>query len=130
LFTKHKVHRILVVDEIPESLSDIDQDIDIEYEPKPEPKGRLVSQTDVTRFLLENNHALGSILDRPALEIAGNALKYPDDYLDADSANRLRETPASVTFNKPAWAALQKMSTTHASSVAVVGKSLKKTCTK
>ncbi|KAF9439099.1 hypothetical protein BGZ76_011337 [Entomortierella beljakovae] len=119
LFTEHRVHRILVLEETPVKLSDIDGE-DIASEPPREPKGILVSQTDVIRFLLENNHLLGPVLDTMAEDIAGHALRYCDEYLDSNAANQLKQTPASITINCQAWIALQKMSTTHASSVAVV----------
>ncbi|KAF9113691.1 hypothetical protein BGX27_000962 [Mortierella sp. AM989] len=121
LFTRHRVHRILVLEENPNKLSDIDDDDDdVEAMPRQEPKGRLMSQTDVIRFLLEHNHELGSILDTTAERIAGHALRFSDEYLDSNSADQLKQTPASIPINSQAWVALQKMSTTHASSVAVV----------
>ncbi|KAF8977998.1 hypothetical protein BGZ46_006947 [Entomortierella lignicola] len=124
LFTRHRVHRILVLEESLNKLSDIDDngvnDDDTDLQPRKEPKGRLVSQTDVIRFLLENNHVLGPILEQSAEKMAGHALRFSDDYLDSQSADKLKQSPASITINSQAWVALQKMSTTHASSVAVV----------
>ncbi|KAF9991727.1 hypothetical protein BGZ79_004076, partial [Entomortierella chlamydospora] len=120
LFTKNRVHRILVLEKNLNKTGDTDDDDDEAAEPREEPKGRLVSQTDVIRFLLENNHALGPVLEISAEQIAGHALRFSDDYLDANSANRLKQSTASITINCQAWIALKKMSTTHASSVAVV----------
>jgi hypothetical protein len=80
-----------------------------------------VSQTDVIRYLLEHNHELGPILDLQAENAAGHALLFSDQYLDTAAADRLKHTPATIPINNPAWAGLQKMSTTHASCVAVVG---------
>ncbi|KAG0018083.1 hypothetical protein BGZ81_010401 [Podila clonocystis] len=121
LFTKHHVHRILVLDTIPVRTDDND-DIDeaLEAMPRQQPKGRLVSQTDVIRFLLEHNHQLGSILDLQADHVAGHALKYAAEYLDEESQQKLKQQPASITIQSQAWIALQKMSTMRASSVAIV----------
>ncbi|KAF8927845.1 hypothetical protein BGZ58_010080 [Dissophora ornata] len=121
LFTKHRVHRILVLEEIPVRAGDMDNDDDsAEADPLPEPKGRLISQTDVIRYLLEHNHELGPILDMKAEKAAGHALQYSDEYLDTNTAGHLKQEPASITIDKPAWAALQKMSSAHASCVAIV----------
>ncbi|ORZ26440.1 hypothetical protein BCR41DRAFT_348321 [Lobosporangium transversale] len=122
LFTKHRVHRILVLEEIPVKSSDIESNENVleEAEPQQEPKGRLVSQTDVIRYLLAHNHELGPILDRTANSIAGHALQFSDAYLDSASADKLKQAPATITINNPAWTALQKMSSAHASCVAVV----------
>lgn len=84
--------------------------------------GRLVSQTDVIRYLLEHNHELGSILDISADGIAGHALTYAEEYLDEATASKLKRTPVSITIQSQAWDALQKMSTSHATCVAIVGK--------
>jgi len=121
LFTKHRVHRILVLEHTPARPGDSDADQDDDAVPQQDPKGRLVSQTDVIRYLLEHNHELGPILDIPADSAAGHALRFSDEYLDTATADRLKHTPASITISSPAWAGLQKMSTTHASCVAIVG---------
>ncbi|KAG0234916.1 hypothetical protein BGX31_004425 [Mortierella sp. GBA43] len=120
LFTKHRVHRILVLEQTPARPGDTDADDDADSVPQQDPKGRLVSQTDVIRYLLEHNHELGPILDSPAERAAGHALLFSDEYLDTAAADRLKHTPATIPINNPAWAGLQKMSTTHASCVAVV----------
>ncbi|KAG0212263.1 hypothetical protein BGX28_006616 [Mortierella sp. GBA30] len=117
LFTKHRVHRVLVLEEIPVRTDDQD---DVEEAPRKQPNGRLLSQTDVVRFLLENNHQLGPILDTYAEQVAGHALQYADEYLDRASADQLKQDPASITINCQAWNAFQTMSTTHASCVAIV----------
>ncbi|KAF9351343.1 hypothetical protein BGX26_010635 [Mortierella sp. AD094] len=119
LFTKNRVHRILVLEKNPNKMGDIDED-DEDAEPRQEPNGRLVSQTDVIRFLLEHNHDLGPILETTAEQTAGHALRFSDEYLDPNSANQLKQATASIAINCQAWIALQKMSTAHASSVAVV----------
>jgi len=121
LFTKHRVHRILVLEEIPVRSDDQDQD-EAEAKPRQQPNGRLVSQTDVIKFLLEHNHELGSILDTTAEQTAGHALRYSQEYLDGAAAVQLKQTPASITINCVAWTALQTMSTSQASCVAIVGK--------
>ncbi|KAF9581213.1 hypothetical protein BGW38_001860 [Lunasporangiospora selenospora] len=126
MFTKHRVHRVLVLDELPprpdigitdgdNSASDEDND-----PPRRQPNGRLVSQTDVIRFLLEHNHQLGPILDISADKAAGQALKYAREYLGATTADHLKSTPASISIHHQAWSALQTMSTAHASCVAIV----------
>ncbi|KAF9376781.1 hypothetical protein CPB97_010607 [Podila verticillata] len=121
LFTKHHVHRILVLDSILIRTDDNDDiDPELEAQPRKQPKGRLVSQTDVIRFLLEHNHQLGSVLDLHADHVAGHALKYATDYLDEELQQQLKEQPASITIQSQAWIALQKMSTSRASSVAIV----------
>ncbi|KAI1309953.1 hypothetical protein EDD11_003968 [Mortierella claussenii] len=119
LFTRHRVHRILVLEEMPIKSSDLDDDA-VEAEPRQQPKGRLVSQTDVIRYLLEHNHELGPVLDKTAEQAAGHALQFSDEYLDSAMANQLKQTPASITINSPAWTALQKMASAHASCVAIV----------
>ncbi|CAO3568569.1 unnamed protein product [Mortierella alpina] len=121
LFTKHRVHRVLVLEEIPVRTDAVDnEDGSVEEEPRQQPKGRLLSQTDVVRFLLEHNHELGPILDTNAEQVAGHALQYADEYLDPASADHLKHTPASITINSQAWTAFQTMSSTHASCVAIV----------
>ncbi|GJJ68906.1 hypothetical protein EMPS_01252 [Entomortierella parvispora] len=119
LFTKHRVHRILVLEEIPVRWDEVDQE-EAEAKPRQQPNGRLVSQTDVIRFLLEHNHQLGSILDTTAEQTAGHALRYAQEYLDTAAAVQLKQTPASITINCVAWTALQTMSTSQASCVAIV----------
>ncbi|KAF9954775.1 hypothetical protein BGZ65_003827 [Modicella reniformis] len=118
------VHRILVLEQIPvrpgDADTDHDQDDGVETAPQQDPKGRLVSQTDVIQYLLEHNHELGPILDTSAEIAAGHALQFSDEYLDTVTADQLKHTPASITINSPAWAALQKMATAHASCVAIV----------
>lgn len=118
------MHRILVLDTILIRTDDNDDiDPELEAQPRQQPKGRLVSQTDVIRFLLEHNHQLGSILDLQADHVAGHALKYATEYLDEESQQQLKQQPAAITIQSQAWIALQKMSTTRASSVAIVGES-------
>ena len=121
------MHRILVLEEIPVRYDDVDQDDNEEAEAQPRhpPNGRLVSQTDVIKFLLEHNHKLGSVLDTTAEQMAGHALRYAQDYLDSAAAVQLKQTPASITINCVAWTALQTMSTSQASCVAIVGKVLR-----
>ncbi|KAF9192204.1 hypothetical protein BGZ50_008722 [Haplosporangium sp. Z 11] len=121
LFTKHRVHRILVLEDIPVRTDYVDNpDGSVEEEPRQQPKGRLVSQSDVVRYLLEHNHELGPILDTTAEHVAGQALQYADEYLDPASADHLKRTPASISIQSQAWSAFQTMSTTHASCVAIV----------
>ncbi|KAF9426555.1 hypothetical protein BGZ94_006358 [Podila epigama] len=120
LFTKHRVHRILVLESTPIRTDDNDDHDDIAGLPRPQPKGRLVSQTDVIRFLLENNHHLGPILDLSAEKIAGHALKYATEDLDPTLQEELKRHPASITIQSQAWTALQKMNSSHTSSVAIV----------
>ncbi|KAG0057063.1 hypothetical protein BGZ83_001912 [Gryganskiella cystojenkinii] len=122
LFTKHRVHRILVLEETPVRSDDVDQDDDNEaaQPPRKQPNGRLVSQTDVIKFLLEHNHQLGSVLDTTAEQTAGHALRYAQEYLDSAAAVQLKQTPATITINCVALTALQTMSTSQASCVAIV----------
>lgn len=96
--------------------------IELEQQARKPSAGRLISQTDVIRYLLEHNHELGSILDISANNFAGQALKYAEEYLDEATASKLKRTPVSITIQSQAWDALQKMSTSHATCVAIVGK--------
>ncbi|KAF9135403.1 hypothetical protein BGW39_003200 [Mortierella sp. 14UC] len=124
LFTKHRVHRILVLEDIPVRTDQADSDdntaLEQEQQARQPAAGRLVSQTDVVRYLLEHNHQLGSILDMTADQAAGCALRYAEEYLDETTAKKLKRTPVSITIQSQAWDALQKMSTSHATCVAVV----------
>ncbi|KAG0361711.1 hypothetical protein BC939DRAFT_502647 [Gamsiella multidivaricata] len=125
LFTKHRVHRILVLDTIPAKpnafeINNNEDDDSAEAGPRQEPKGQLISQTDVVRYLLGHNHELGPILDSAATTAAGHALRFSDEYLDTAKADQLKHAPALIPMNSPAWAALQKMASTHASCVAIV----------
>lgn len=126
LFTKHRVHRILVLEDIPVRTDQADSEENTAMEQAQQARkpsaGRLVSQTDVIRYLLEHNHELGSILDISADGIAGHALTYAEEYLDEATASKLKRTPVSITIQSQAWDALQKMSTSHATCVAIVGK--------
>ncbi|KAG0303554.1 hypothetical protein BGZ98_006532 [Dissophora globulifera] len=118
LFTKHRVHRILVLERIPVRPGDADND-EVEADPMQEPKGRLVSQTDVIRYLLEHHQELGPILNTTAGKAAGHALQFADEYLDTHKACELKLTPASISTSNAAWDALRKMSSAHASCVAI-----------
>ncbi|KAF9083075.1 hypothetical protein BGX29_009440 [Mortierella sp. GBA35] len=124
LFTEHRVHRILVLDEIPVRTDQEDSDDNTAKEEEQllhQPSaGRLVSQTDVIRYLLEHNHQLGPILDTSADQFAGYALKYAEEYLDKATASELKHVPVSIGIQSQAWDALQKMSTSHATCVAIV----------
>ncbi|KAF9298362.1 hypothetical protein BGZ88_007015 [Linnemannia elongata] len=124
LFTKHRVHRILVLEDIPVRTDQADTEentaIEQEQQARKPSAGRLISQTDVIRYLLEHNHELGPILDTSATSFAGQALKYADEYLDEATASKLKRTPVSITIQSQAWDALQKMSISHATCVAIV----------
>ncbi|KAG0284347.1 hypothetical protein BGZ96_011282 [Linnemannia gamsii] len=124
LFTKHRVHRILVLEDIPIRTDQADSEENTAMEQAQQARkpsaGRLVSQTDVIRYLLEHNHELGSILDISADGIAGHALTYAEEYLDEATASKLKRAPVSITIQSQAWDALQKMSTSHATCVAIV----------
>ncbi|KAF9921723.1 hypothetical protein FBU30_008210 [Linnemannia zychae] len=124
LFTKHRVHRILVLDDIPVRTDQADTEandvIEQEQQARKPSAGRLVSQSDVVRYLLEHNHELGSILDVTAEQTAGRALKYAEDYLDDATATKLKCTPVSISIQSQAWYALQQIAISHASCVAIV----------
>lgn len=126
MFTRHRVHRILVVDDIPVRTDQADTEENTAIEQQQQARkplaGRLISQTDVIRYLLEHNHELGPILDISADSFAGYALKYAEEYLDEATASKLKTTPVSIAIQSQAWDALQKMSTFHATCVAIVGK--------
>ncbi|CAG8584299.1 9106_t:CDS:2 [Ambispora gerdemannii] len=66
LFTHHKVHRVLVTSQVPSSPNEtvINEDL---IQPC------FISQTDVIRFLVKNNHRLGEILDISASKVANRA---------------------------------------------------------
>lgn len=120
------MHRILVLENIPVRTDQADTEentaLELELQTRKPSAGRLISQTDVIRYLLEHNHQLGSILDISADSFAGQALKYAEEYLDEATASKLKRTPVSITIQSQAWDALQKMSTSHATCVAIVGK--------
>ncbi|KAF9970273.1 hypothetical protein BGZ73_007036 [Actinomortierella ambigua] len=116
LFTKQRVHRVLVLEEIPVNTDEVD---DEDIVPRQQPNGRLLSQTDVVRYLLANNHELGAILDINADQIAGHALKYQEE-IDPDSIDQLKRNPITITIQDQALKALQLMASSHASSIAVV----------
>lgn len=110
------MHRVLVLEEIPVNTDEVpDEDI----VPRRQPNGRLLSQTDVVRYLLANNHELGAILDIHADQIAGHALKY-QEAIDADEIDQLKKNPITITIQDHALKALQLMASSHASSIAVV----------
>ncbi|KAG0290401.1 hypothetical protein BGZ97_006182 [Linnemannia gamsii] len=102
LFTKHRVHRILVLEDIPVRTDQADSEentaMELAQQARKPSAGRLVSQTDVIRYLLEHNHELGSILDISADGIAGHALTYAEEYLDEATASKLKRTPVSITI--------------------------------
>jgi len=110
LFTRKKIHRVLVTDRRPAEDEDTGEVIN-EDEVKP----CFVSQTDVVRFLFQNNHQLGKILDTYASEVSSKAI-----HLTENVGGDLSDQISSITIHDQALTAFKKIHQDGFSAVAVI----------
>ncbi|CAG8838348.1 25876_t:CDS:2 [Gigaspora margarita] len=113
LFTRRQIHRVLVTDKTTMEDPDVGEVINEE-----ETQPCFISQTDVVRFLFQNNHRLGKILDTMASDVINKAIKVSET-LTFERQNLLRQ-PSSVTIHDQALAAFRKIHQDEVSAVAVV----------
>ncbi|CAG8603043.1 20417_t:CDS:2 [Cetraspora pellucida] len=113
LFTHRQIHRVLVADKSSVEDPDVGEVIN-EDEVQP----CFISQTDVVRFLFQNNHRLGKVLDTMAADVVGKAIRVNEN-LPFERRNLLKQ-PSSVTIHDQALTAFRKIHQDEVSAVAVV----------
>ncbi|CAG8477296.1 11456_t:CDS:2 [Racocetra fulgida] len=113
LFTRRQIHRVLVADKTSIEDTDVEQTINEDIS-----QPCFISQTDVVRFLFQNNHRLGKILDTMAADVVGKAIRV-NESLPFERRNLLRQ-PSSVTIHDQALTAFRKIHQDEVSAVAVV----------
>ncbi|KAG9292003.1 hypothetical protein G9A89_017902 [Geosiphon pyriformis] len=112
LFTRHKVHRVLVTEQQPTGDEDIREVINADLV-----QPCFISQTDVVRFLLKHNHKLGKVLDLPASMVAGRATRLQPLNIERQ---HLINRPSSITIHDQALAAFRKIYQDGVNAVAIV----------
>ncbi|CAH1761579.1 8234_t:CDS:2 [Entrophospora sp. SA101] len=114
LLTRKRIHRVLVS----KQYCDGGDNEEISSSPY------FVSQTDVIRFLFNNNHKLGEILDLPACKAANQTIKLLLSSSTTTSKNQKQELllsrPSSITIHDRALTAFKKIYQDGVSAVAVV----------